>query len=136
MMYATDWTYDLFMEDASLYKATPRKGIHCRKNASYRECFMRWFKNRARDFETEWNAAHAYRYDRTDGWIGDTFAKTLDDCFSDFYKDAYGQRPHLPAWFYVQAVGLPMSEDTARTFCASPVNDAIESAKQARSMIG
>ena len=135
MMYncATDWSFDQFMEDARAYKATPCKGVHCPSNASYRQYFMVSFKNFARDFKEKWYKTHEHLYDTYDGWIGDAFARELDDwCFSDFYKDAYNQRPHLSRWFYVQAVGLPHSEDTARTFCSSPVEEAMEMAKRMR----
>ena len=135
MMLATDWTYDLFVEDAGKYNATPRKGVHCNSNASERESFMVWFKNCARDFKAKWVAEGRTMYDRCHGWIGDAFARELGrTCFSDYYKDAYNQRPHLPAWYYVQATGLPHSEDTARTFCASPVKDAANMAKRVREM--
>ena len=94
---------------------------------------MVWFKNRARDYMEKWNLSHAGFYDSVDGWIGDRFAEDLDNMlFSDFYKDTYNQRPHLPRWFYVHALGLPMSEDLARTFCAYPVEEAIEEAKSYR----
>lgn len=130
---ATDWTYDLFNADAGLYKATPIKGVHCRKDADYREQFMVWLKNEVRDFKAEWAKECPYQYDTYRGWIGDAFARELWGLgFSDYYKDAYGQRPHLATWFYVHAVGLPMSEDVARTFCARPVEDAIENARQVR----
>lgn len=128
---AIDWTYDEFMEDAKLYHETPFKGVHVPTD-NYRRYFMVWFKNHARDFKAKWFETHEHLYDRYDGYIGDAFARTLTDWFSDFYKDAYGQRPHLPDWFYVQAVGFPMREDTGRTFCASPVEDAINEAKEAR----
>ena len=130
---ANDWTFDLFMEDCNLYKATPIKGVHCRRDASDREKFMVWFKNRARDYLEKWNKSHDHLYDRYDGYIGDRFAEDLDKMlFSDFYKETYNQRPHLPRWFYVHALGLPMSEDIARTFCAYPVQEAIEEAKSYR----
>ena len=127
---AMDWTYDLFVEDAELYKATPIKGVNCPADADWRQRFMTWFKNCARDFLEAWDAP---LYDRRRGWVGDAFARELGDmCFSDYYKDAYGQRPHLPDWFYVQAVGLPMSEDVARCFCSDPVGDAVMNAKSTR----
>lgn len=133
MMIATDWTYDLFMEDAKKYNATPQKGVYCPSNADYRQYFMTSFKNYARDFRKEWEKTHDGNYDKYEGWIGDAFARSFDDwCFSDFYKEAYNQRPHLPRWFYVRAVGFYHSEDTARTFCASPVEDAMRTAKYNR----
>ena len=131
---AMDWTFDLFMEDAAQYKATPIKGVHCRADADYREQFMTWFKNMVRDFKAEWEAEHGKRrYDDYEGYEGDAFKRRLQRTeFSDFYKDAYGQRPHLNSWFYVQATGLPQDEDTVRTFCAYPVENAVKDAKRNR----
>lgn len=126
-----DWSYDRFMEDAKLYRATPMKGVNCRRNASDREQFMTWFKNCARDFSQEWFKTHEHPYDKYDGYIGDAFMSEFSDmCFSDYYKDTYNQRPHLARWYYVQALDIymPTSEDVARKFCASPVNDAIADA--------
>lgn len=131
-----DWTYDMFMEDAKAYKATPIKGVHCNGKAECRERFMTWFKNLARDFKAEWDEEHGGRqYDRYDGYIGDAFARELRRAdFSDYYKDAYGQRPHLADWFYVQAVRFPMNEDTSRTFCAFPIEQAMADARAERAV--
>ena len=126
-----DWTFDMFMEDARAYHETMR-GVYYEDTRNYRRYFMVRFKNAARDFKEEWFKTHKYQYDSRDGWIGDAFGKTLTDWFSDFYKDTYNQRPHLPLWFYVQATGLPSIEDTAWTFCATPIEDAEESAKEVR----
>lgn len=126
-----DWTFDFFMEDARRYHETPYKGVEA-DPSNYRRYFMVWFKNAARDFKAKWLETHAHLYDRYDGYVGDAFARTLSDWFSDFYKDTYGQRPHLAPWYYVQAAGLPTREDTARTFCASPVEDAELEAKMLR----
>lgn len=135
-MYATDWTFDFFKQDSELYKATTRKGVYPRSDASYREYFMVTLKGYVRDFVEKWDQEHEGRkYDHYDGWIGDAFARQSmfhDGFFSDFYKDAYGQRPHLSTWFYIHLLGLPMSEDTARTFCANPIDDAVENAKYTR----
>ena len=129
-----DWTFDLFMEDAKLYSATPMRGVYCRKSASEREVFMVWLKNAARDFAENWKKEHDGKlYDRYDGYIGDGFERELCKMgFSDYYKDTYGQRPHLGRWFYIQALKLPHREDVIRTFCAYPVEDAIEEAKMNR----
>ena len=131
MMFA-DWTYDMFLEDAKAYKATPIKGVYPRRDATYREYFMVTLKGYVRDFKAKWLESHTGMYDRYDGWIGDAFAQELNDWFSDFYKDAYNQRPHLDAWYYVHALGLPMNSDTARMFCADPIGDACRRAKQNR----
>lgn len=131
-----DWTYDMFKEDADKYKATACKGVYPRKDADYREYFMVTFKGYIRDFVAKWDKTHnGRRYDDYEGWIGDAFAREdmfHNDYFSDFYKDAYGQRPHLSLWYYIHLMGLPMLEDTGRTFCASPVENAVDNAKWTR----
>lgn len=136
IMCGVDWTFDLFEEDSKLYKATARKGVYPRKDASDREKFMTWLKGCVRDFTEQWDKEHdGHHYDRYDGWIGDAFARQSmfkNGFFSDYYKDTYGQRPHLSNWFYIHLMGLNMSEDVARTFCASPINDAVRRAKQVR----
>lgn len=131
---AVDWTYDLFLEDSKKYNATPIKGVHCRKGADSREQFMTWFKNCARDFKAEWSQQNGDRYiSENYEYIGDAFKQYMyDTCFSDFYKDTYGQRPHLDWWFYIHAIELPMRSDTARLFCAYPVENAVEDAKRVR----
>lgn len=131
----TDWSYDLFYDDMKKYNATPRKGVHCSSNADSRESFVVWFKNEARDFKADWIENGKKMYDPYEGWIGDAFARILSDmCFSDFYKDTYGQRPHLPVWFYVHLLELPMNEDTARLFCANPIKEAINDAQTMRNL--
>lgn len=131
-----DWSFDLFKGDSELYKATPRKGVYPRSSASYREYFMVTLKGYVRDFIEEWNKKHEGRwYDRRDGYIGDAFAHQdmfRNGFFSDFYKDAYNQRPHLNIWFYINSLGLPMSEDTTRTLCARPIEDAVNNAQYIR----
>lgn len=128
-----DWSFDLFAEDAELYKATPIKGVHPRSDASEREQFMTWFKGCVRDFTNEWMKSHKGLYDRYDGWIGDAFARQLSEmCFSDYYKDTYNQRPHLNDWYYIHLAGLPQSEDVCRMFCSRPIEDAVENARECR----
>ena len=75
-----DWTYDTFLEDAQQYKATPRKGVHPRANASDREYFMVELKGMARDFLNRWNEEEHYWTDE----VGDAFAEFLrHGLFSD-----------------------------------------------------
>lgn len=134
MLYL-DYTFDLFMEDCNKYNATPQKGVYPSRNASDREKFMTWFKNQIRDFREVWRASHTGDYDRFDGWIGDYFLdwEFGNIGFSDYYKDTYGHRPHAEAWYYIHAVGLPMSEDISRTFCmGNPMERAIEQARNNR----
>ena len=132
---AVDWTFDRFMEDMRRYEAAGSiKEAAAAPSDDYRGYFAVWFKTAAKSFREEWLKSHKGLYDAYDGWCGDAFAakRIRADWFSDFYKDAYGQRPHLAPWFYVQAVGLPMKEDTIRTFCASPVEDAEYYARRVR----
>lgn len=132
---AIDWTFDLFCADCEQYKATPIKGVHVSRNASDREKFIVWLKNMVRDFRADFHAENdgkdisKYGYD----YVGDFFERELwESGFSDYYKDVYGQRPHLDTWYYVHVLGLPMTGDIARTFCASPIENAIYSAKLQR----
>lgn len=90
---------------------------------------MTFIKGTVRDFCRDWGD---HQYDDIRGWIGDAYARELDQWFSDFYKDAYGQRPHLPVWYYVHILGLPMREDVSRLFCANPIENAIRDAKLTR----
>ena len=122
-----DWTYDLYIEDLKTY------GIEDENSDNYNAYFVAKVKKYVAEFLAKWNEAHDGKlYVRHLGYAGDEFAKDMGEWFSDFYKDTYNQRPHLPTWFYVHPLGLPTSEDTLRTFCASPVEDAVESAKYVR----
>ena len=131
-LFVQDWSFDLFAEDMAKYKGFP-KGVHCSDICSDRQKFIVWFKGLARDFRTEWSKEHKGDYDKYDGYIGDAFARILADaCFSDYYKEVYNQRPHLSRWYYIHLLGLPMSEDTGRLFCANPIEDVKDSAKEYR----
>lgn len=132
--YEKDQTYDLFVEDMKKYTATPIKGVHCRSGADARERFARSLKNMVRDFMQEWMNRSRCLYDRTYGWVGDGFREyMLDHGFREMYRETYGQSPYLDIWFYVNVLGLPSREDVPRTFCATPVEDAVERAKTNRS---
>ena len=132
---AVDWTYDLFAEDMRRYKV-PEGGFDSRMDSTdYRRYFATWLKSAAADFMAEWLRTHNGRqYDANDGWVGDAFARVTvnSDFFSDFYKDAYNQRPHLDAWYYVYALGLPQRTDTVRVFCSDPISDAEKRAREVR----
>ena len=98
---------------------------------------MRNLKTFARDFEEKWLEEHeGHMYDRYDGWIGNAFARVLINWnFSDYYKDTYGQRPHLSMWYYVHALGFHHGDDIGRTFCAHPVEDAVRNAQYVREVL-
>ena len=120
---AMDWTYDLFMEDVNAYGENPVD------KDNDRECFIGWFKRFARRFKDEWMAEHNGNI----YGVGDAFQDELvESGFSDYYKDAYGQRPHLPYWYYVEAIHFPQFNPF---FCSNPIKDALESAKYTRERI-
>lgn len=121
-----DWTYDLYLQDVKVY------GMEDKSNGEdYNAYFVAYLKRAAARFLEEWKKQHDGKlYDH--GYVGDAFANKIREWFSDFYKDTYRQRPHLPMWFYVHPLGLPMSEDTARLFCANPVDEAATEANHAR----
>lgn len=123
-----DWTYDLYLQDVKVY------GMEDKSNGEdYNAYFVAYIKRAADRFLAKWKEQHDGKlYDCIYGWVGDAFARSITDWFSDFYKDTYRQRPHLPMWFYVQPLGLPMSEDTARMFCANPVDEAAIEANHTR----
>lgn len=123
---AQDWTYDLFIRDIERFGDEDKSG-----GTDYNEGFVSYLKRNAKRFLDDWKKKHDGKlYDG--GYVGDAFAERILDWFSDYYKDTYNQRPHLPMWFYVHPLGLPMEGDTARLFCASPMDDAMEMAKQNR----
>lgn len=125
---AQDWTYDQYISDVEKYGADGESA------SNYNAYFIGYMKRSVARFLDKWNRKHnGCLYAKGYGYVGDEFAATLyDGGFSDFYKDAYGQRPHLPLWFYIHPLGLPMREDTSRMFCASPIEDAVENAKETR----
>lgn len=127
---ARDWTYDKFVEDLKTY------GEDFNDTDNYNGYFIGYMKRSVKRFLEKWNRNHGGKlYVIGYGWAGDEFADEMSDWFSDFYKEAYGQRPHLPKWYYVHALGLPMGEDTARQFCADPVREACEEARETRRML-
>lgn len=121
-----DWTYDLYLEDLKVY------GTEDKSNGEdYHEYFTAFLKRASVRFLDRWKSEHDGKlYDG--GYVGDAFADRIREWFSDFYKETYNQRPHLPMWFYVHPLGLPMQDDTARMFCADPVSDAATEANHTR----
>lgn len=121
-----DWTYDLFVNDMNTYN------IEDKDDTYYNAYFIATVKERANNFKEKWLAEHDGKLFFDHVWAGDAFAEDFLEWFSDFYKDCYRQRPHLPKWFYIHPLGLPMHEDTARLFCANPIEDAIDAAQEIR----
>jgi hypothetical protein len=126
---AQDWTYDLYVRDVKTYGAEDKSN-----GENYNAYFVAYMKRAAARFLANWKEQHDGKlYDLE--YVGDAFARSIREWFSDFYKDTYRQRPHLPMWFYVHPLGLPMQEDTARMFCAKPVDRAIQEARTVRESI-
>lgn len=122
-----DWTYDLYINDVEWYGI----GAVVENSGSYRGYFVSKVKQNAKRFKELWLKNHDGKlYDS--GWVGDEYAKGFLDWFSDFYKEAYGQRPHLPLWFYIHPLGLPMAEDSSRAFCSDPIGNAVQNAIDTR----
>ena len=130
---AIDWTYDKFVADCKKYNATPIKGVHPSRNASDEEFFIVWLKNLARDFRADFRAKNNGKDYDGSHYVGDYFKQELRDAyFSDYYKDTYGQRPHLDMWYYIYVLGLPTGSDIIHTFCSHPIENASENAKRVR----
>ena len=120
-----DWTFDYFVEDMNKY------GLEDINSDDYRAYFVATVKGRINRFKEQWIAKHDGKM--FDGeWIGDAFKRWMLDWFSDFYKDAYGQRPHLPAVYYIHVMGLPMTGDTSWFAYGNVIADAVEAAKRCR----
>ena len=122
-----DWTYDMYLDDVKKYS------IEDKNSHNYNAYFTAVLKESVEKYVSDWKATHnGHLYDLYDGYVGDGFVRDNADWFSDFYKETYGQRPHLNMWFYVHPLNMPHGDDTARLFCATPIEDAVEAAKNAR----
>lgn len=128
-MYTTT-SFDLFCADAARYNAL-MCGVYD-NGKDLRRQFMRQLKQKVEEFSTYWYMTHNSTYEGYGRYIGDAFAETFPLWFSDHYKIAYGERPHLPMWYYVHVLGLDHSEDVARMFCAWPIEEACQLARDTR----
>ena len=126
-----DWSFDLFFETCQTTKALPIKGVHPSRNASEAEAFVAWLKADFRD----WLERMYEEYDCSRESLEDMFKMyARESFFSDCYKDAFNQRPHLKPAFYLFAMGY--ENVGGLRFCMSPfsddVADAVWSAKAFR----
>ena len=122
--YYGDWTIDKFFKTCQNVKPLPIKGVHVGQNATEQERFCIELKTAFKDFCAKW-----------DGSLEDLFKSfSCDYNFSDWYKEVFNQRPHLPVEFYLYAMGYE-SVGGIR-FCMPPfkndVDDAVWSAKAYR----
>ena len=126
-----DWTFDYFVNDINAY------GVEDKNSKNYNAYFVAMIKEIANEFKDKWNEENSGKASsRGNGWNGDAFNEWFDwSWFSDFYKDTYGQRPHLPKWYYTKMLGFCQTEDTFRTFCAEPIEDAIWYAQETRKQL-
>lgn len=100
--YYGDWTYDKFYATCQRTKALPlSRGVYMPATASYEEKFVARLKRDFADF-LEDNKDAFMPYTRLEEKF-EYFAQEY--CFSDMYKDAFNQRPHLEARFYCHALG-------------------------------
>ena len=122
-----DWTFDEYVRDMKRYE------IADRDLGPYEAYFVSMIKDYAQKFRLKWQWKNDGKLFAHGEYVGDAFQEELIEAgFSDFYKDTYGQRPHLPMWYYVAVLGLPQREDTVRTFCADPLGDACREAERER----
>lgn len=107
--FATDWTFDMFLEDCKSYKALPIKGVRCPKGASDRERFIASVKLHCNEFVKANRQAFTNEHGRLLNYeLGEALMQSLDRnlYFSDYYKDVYNQRPHLDRDLYLTALGF------------------------------
>ena len=103
---AVDWTFDKFAEDMNSVKALPmRRGVRSASNLTEGQKFCQQVKTWAKFFK------------------GDAFKVELD-CFSDWYKDVYGQRPHFPYQYISILCGLPVSGEIG--FCGGGYRELMQ----------
>lgn len=131
-----DWTFDIFFSDVEAYK-NGRELTDNYTDVEFRYSFIKYLDEVINKVVNKWKSENNdHLYVNGKGWVGDEVKRVLaDSLFSDFYKDTYGQRPHLPSWFYIHPFGVPCGDDTVRTFCATPIEDAIDSAVEMRENI-
>ena len=102
-VYYRDWSFDRFVEACGV-KAQPIKGVYAPSSYTDAQKFVYYLKH---DFAAYLADIYA-RYDfnpRLDGLehVFERFCNEWD--FSDYYKDVFNQRPHLPSEFYLYALG-------------------------------
>lgn len=127
-----DTTLDLAWEDAKNVVALPfKKGLH-RKTANEGQALFQYLKTDAKFFKDE--VFGGKNFDNHCGftYVGDAWLEHLDWGFvSDWYKDAYGQRPHFLREWFAKMCELPFSADTSMFFCKD-VDSWLEEARMAR----
>lgn len=117
---AVDWSFDLALADAKKVRALPlAHGVSASKNATLGEQLFIYLKTLVKFYgqsDTPWDDA----WEREIDW----------SYVSDWYKDAYGQRPHFDKWYWRGLLGVYQSIVDFKS------NEAVmqEQAKFAKSM--
>lgn len=129
--YLGDWSFDRFVEVCKTTKALPIKGVHPSRNATTEEYFVACLKADFRDYKERLERD----FDMSRASLEDVFERfSREYNFSDWYKDAFNQRPHLEASFYLYAMGY--ENVGGLRFCMPPfsedVAEAVWSAKEYR----
>lgn len=120
---AVDWTFDKFAEDMNSVKALPmRRGVRSASNLTEGQKFCQQVKTWAKFFKED-NLVYGNTYTAGHEYIGDAFKWELD-CFSDWYKDIYGQRPHFPYQYISILCGLPVSGEIG--FCGGGYRELMQ----------
>ena len=111
---AQDWSFDMALADAKKATALPLvRGVH-RHFESLGVALFSHLKTSARAFEQEFRARNnGHLYSNFEGYCGDAWlASGALECVSDWYKDAYNQRPHFDKRVFAMLCGLPTGIDT------------------------
>ena len=111
---ATDWIFDLALADAKKATALPlTHGVH-RHCESDGVALFTYLKTSARAFKEEFLARNnGHLYSDYEGYCGDAWlASGALHLVSDWYKDAYNQRPHFRKEVFAMLCGLPTGIDT------------------------
>ena len=106
---AIDWSFDQFYEDMKSVTALPlRNGVYSAKNLTEGQKLCQWLKTEAKFYAAD-NQKNGVYLNDTYEYVGDSFANRLGEMlFSDWYKDAYNQRPHFDKAFVSMLCGLPV----------------------------
>lgn len=126
-----DWTSDLAYEDSKKATALPlRKGVRRACESDGVQLFQ-YLKTSAKFFMKDWAKKYGSKlYDNREGYAGDAWLRTLDmSWISDWYKDAYNQRPHFMYELFAMMVGLPTNADTTFTWTYHSLEEYVEDAK-------
>lgn len=131
---AMDFTFDMFVETLGTCKALPlAHGVYRNFGDDCASEFCTWLLTEAKEFKTHWSALYGDKRYADRLYIGNAFMNYIDwSFFSDYYKDAFNQRPHLDRDLYVSALGFETNHDTIRAWSNMGVDYYSNRAKDIR----